>query len=310
MKKTAKIILLLSLIIITQRLTAQQDAMFTHYMYNTLAVNPGYAGSRDALTVTALHRSQWVGFAGAPMTQTLTLHTPVKRDNIGLGFSFVNDRIGPLNNSSLYADFAYRIKLNEKSKLSIGIKGGVNMIRAKLNQLNLDQANDNSFQVSDFLFAPNFGAGIYYSHERFYLGLSVPRLLENSYKAGASSSSIAIKERRHYFFIAGAVFRLSKNLELKPTTLVKMTVGAPIEADFTANFILNKNLHLGAMYRTGDAFGALLGYNITEQLFLSYSFDWSYGLKTITYHGGSHELMLRYDFVYNVKQKIRSPRYF
>jgi len=298
------------LLILTFKAIGQQDAMYTHYMFNTLAVNPAYAGSRDALTITALHRSQWVGFKGAPITQTLTMHSPVKKDNIGLGFSFINDKIGPLNTTSFYGDFAYRIRTGEKSTLSIGLKGGFNFIKASLNQLNLDQNNDASFQVSDFLIAPNFGAGIYYSHERFYLGLSAPKLLENNYRRRVRNSTIALREQRHYFFIAGAVFKLSKNVEFKPTTFVKFTEGAPIEADLTGSFILNKVLHIGAMYRTNDAFGALLGYNITDQLFMSYSFDWSYNLKTINYHGGSHELMLRYDFIYEVKKKIRSPRYF
>ncbi len=301
--------LLLSAVLMTAEVNAQQDAMFTHYMFNTLAINPAYAGSRDALTVTALHRSQWVGFPGAPMTQTITAHTPFKKENIGLGLSIMNDRIGKINNSSLYLDFAYRIRLDKKSMLSIGIKGGLNMLRAKFDDLTTIQGNDQTFQTAGASFAPNFGFGLYYQRDRFYAGISTPRLLENNFRQ-AASSSIALKERRHYFLIAGYQFKLSNNLELKPTTFLKVTFGAPIEADLTTSLIWKKLLHIGAMYRTGDAFGVLAGYNITNQLFLSYSFDWSYGLQTIRYHGGSHEIMLRYDFIFTPSHKAVSPRYF
>jgi type IX secretion system PorP/SprF family membrane protein len=288
---------------------AQQDAMFTHYMYNTLAINPGYAGSRDALTITALHRSQWVGFAGAPMTQTITVHTPFKNENLGLGMSIMNDKIGHINNTSLYFDFAYRLKLGEKSTLAMGLKGGLNFLRAKLSQLNLDETYDQSFQSAGASVAPNFGFGLYFTRDRFYAGLSTPRLLQNDLKPGANPN-IALNEKRHYFMIAGYQFKLTEDLDLKPTTFVKMTVGTPIEVDLTASLVWKKIFHIGAMLRTGDAFGILAGYNITEQLFFSYAFDWSYALQTLRYHGGSHELMLRYDFIITSKQKIRSVRYF
>ena len=288
---------------------AQQDAMFTHYMNNTLAINPAYAGSRDALTVTALHRSQWVGITGAPMTQTITAHTPFKRDNIGIGASVMNDRLGPINNTSLYFDFAYRLKLDNKSTLSMGMKAGLNFLNAKLNQLNLDEQNDQSFQNAGASVAPNFGFGLYYSRNRLFAGISTPRLLQNNLKPGAQPT-IALREKRHYFMIAGYQFKINENLEMKPTTFIKVTAGAPVEMDLTASFIWKNFLHLGGMFRTGDAFGVLAGYNINEQLLISYSFDWSYRLQTVRYNGGSHEIMLRYDFIIISPQKIRSPRYF
>lgn len=309
MKISNYIVLLLLAVFMAANASAQQDAMFTHYMYNTIAINPAYAGSRDALTVTALHRSQWVGFPGAPITQTITAHTPFKKENIGLGLSLMNDRIGKINNTSIYFDFAYRIRLDKKSILSMGIKGGLNILSSRLDQLNLIQGNDQTFQVGGTSLAPNFGFGLYYSRDRFYAGISTPRLLENNFRQ-ASNASITMREQRHYFFIAGYQFKLSETFELKPTTFVKMTVGAPVEVDLTTTLVWKRLLHLGAMFRTGDAFGVLAGYNITEQLFLSYSFDWSYALQTIRYHGGSHEIMLRYDFIFTPSHKAISPRYF
>ena len=291
---------------------AQQDAMFTHYMYNTLAINPAYAGSRDALTVTALHRSQWVSFKGAPTTQTLTLHTPVKSKNIGLGFSVINDKIGPVNNTSMYIDFAYILKLNEKSKLSFGLKGGINLMQANLNTLNLDNQADVSFQENfKSKLLPNFGFGIYYYRERFYAGISTPKLLQNNFKLNETvSTTELLSQQRHYFLIAGTVIKLSNTIDLKPTTFIKLTVAAPIEADITTSFIFDKKFEAGIMFRSGDALGALIGYNITNQFYAGYSFDWSYGLKTFKYNSGTHEIILRYDFEFRDKQRIRSPRYF
>lgn len=291
---------------------AQQTPMYTHYMYNTLVVNPAYAGSRDALTVTALHRSQWVDFKGAPRTQTLSMHTPIINEHIGVGLSLMNDKIGPSSNTSINAHFAYRMKLTRHSKLALGLTGGVDVNRATLNTLNIDQPNDPVFENNiDNHTTPNIGFGAYYSRERFYAGVSVPNLVQNSYsETNDNGNTLIAEQQRHYFFIAGAMFDISHNIGFKPTTLIKLTAAAPLQADFTATFILVKKLHLGAMYRTGDAYGALVGFALTNQFYLGYSFDKSYGLETFTYNQGSHEIVLRYDFLFASKKQIHSPRHF
>jgi type IX secretion system PorP/SprF family membrane protein len=313
MKTLKKITLALVVSTGSLLLNAQQAPMFTHYMYNTLSVNPGYAGSRDALTVTALHRSQWVGFKGAPTTQTLTMHAPLRNQHIGLGIALMNDKIGPVNTTSLFGEFAYRMQLTERSRLALGLSAGANIFQAGLSSLALDQQNDVVFQndISNKA-TPNFGFGMYYSRERFYAGISAPYLMQNSYSVikQDDGTSLIGKEQRHYFLIAGTLLKISENLALKPTTLIKVTPGAPAEADVTASFIIMKRLLLGAMFRTGDAAGALVGFDITEQLHLGYSFDWSYGLQTFKYNQGSHELVLRYDFLRIDKKQIHSPRYF
>lgn len=292
---------------------AQQEPMFTHYMDNTLLVNPGYAGSRDALTVTALDRSQWVDFKGAPVTQTLTLHTPLRNEHIGVGLSVLNDKIGPVNNTTIMADFAYIMKVSPKAKLSFGVSGGVSMFQANLSTLNLDQQSDPVFQnsISNHM-TPTVGFGIYYYRERFYAGLSSANLLENNYSVTNSTNgnTLTSSEQRHYYFIAGTVINLNDILAFKPTALVKFTVAAPVQADVTASFIIMKRFLIGAMFRSGDAVGGLIGVNITEQLHLGYSYDWSYGLQTSRYNMGSHEIMLRYDFIFFDKKQIHSPRYF
>jgi len=307
-----KIIIGVSALLGSLGMVAQQDAMFTHYMFNTLAVNPGYAGSRDALTITGLHRSQWVNFPGTPTTQTLTLHAPIKNDKLGLGLSVLNDKIGPTNTTAIYADFAYKIAVGEKAKLSFGLKGGVNLRNNKLASLELDEQNDQTFAAdikSDVL--PNFGFGMYYYTDKYYVGLSTPKLLQNDYKSNTTTGSTSVaSEQRHYFLIAGTVFPLTDNVKLKPTGFVKVTEAAPIEGDLTLTALFKEKLWAGVMFRTGDALGLLIGANLTDQLALGYSFDWSYTNKTFKYNAGSHELMLRYDLIYNDAKKIRSPRYF
>lgn len=295
--------------------TAQQEAMFTHYSFNTLGVNPGYAGSRDALTVTGLHRSQWVSFPGAPITQTLTLHAPILNEKIGLGASFINDKIGPTKSTGFFVDFAYKIQVGEKGKLAFGLKAGLSLRGDDLASLTTIEDGDPNFQAGmQNQVLPNFGFGLYYSLPRFYVGLSTPRLIQNSFKssAGGSGSGTLAAEVRHYYFIAGTIFNLTDNgnLKLKPTTFVKVTAAAPVEMDITALFYYKDLIWAGPMFRTGDAFGILAGLNVTDQFSFGYSFDWSYGNPTGRYNAGSHELMLRYDFIFNERSKIESPRYF
>ena len=306
-----KLIFSILVLVGTAQANAQQDAMFTHYSFNTLAVNSGYAGSRDALTVTGLHRSQWVSFPGAPTTQTLTMHAPIMNDKIGLGLSILNDKIGPTNQTAFYGDFAYKIPVG-KGKLAFGLKAGVNMVSNDLKTLETTDDQDPNFEknvTSQFL--PNFGFGVYYSTAKYYVGVSTPRLLESNYETNTTSGSVA-GEKRHYFFIAGTIFPITKSgsVKLKPTTFVKVTEGAPLELDLTGLFYFQDKYWVGPMWRSGDALGVLAGLNITDQFSLGYSFDWSYTNTTFKYNGGSHELMLRYDFIFKEKGRIKSPRYF
>jgi type IX secretion system PorP/SprF family membrane protein len=321
MTTVKRIIISTVLLIISVSAQAQQDPLYTHYMYNTLAVNPAYAGSRGALTLTGLARKQWVGFDGAPTSITGTAHTPLFGEKLGLGISFVNDKIGPIKNNQIYIDLAYHLKINAKSKLAFGVKGGANMWSANLSQLktgnSLQDASAYNYNISNNV-TPNLGAGLYYYRERFYLGVSVPKMLQN--KVGTTSqvdangnvigNSSLLKEQFHYFTIIGAVFNLNEGLQLKPTALVKATKAAPLQADFTAMFIIQQALHLGAMYRSNDALGGLIGFNLNPQFYVGYSYDFSFTNKTTKYNNGSHEVMLRYDLIYNNKGKIKSPRYF
>lgn len=315
MRKILTLVMFISLTLLVQ---AQQEAHFTHYMFNTLAVNPAYAGSRGALTVTGLYRNQWIGFKGAPVTQTITGHAPLLKDKLGLGLSAVNDRIGPTSNTSVYADFAYRIPLGQlkKGKLSLGIKGGINILRVGLNEIGVLQGMDPSFSENyTSKVMPNFGFGVYYHTTNFYLGASVPKLLENYYTSRVENAKDEMRERRHYNLIAGGMIKLGKKVKLKPSFMLKIAESTPPVLDFTTLlYLLNDRFWIGPAFRTAfksnDAVSAIVGVNVIKQLAIGYAFDYSLVNKTFEYNHGSHELMLRYDFIYGNNKKVKSPRYF
>lgn len=282
--------------------------MFTHYMFNTLWLNPAYAGTRDALTVTGINRSQWIGFEGAPVDQSITLHSPVNNGKMGLGLSIQNDKIGPTRNLFVGADYAYQIKLTKKSKLGLGLKAMAVFLNNNISGIQLEDQSqtDAAFAQNYRSVKPNFGTGVYYYRERFYAGVSTPKLIENKYGQAQES----YQEQRHFYFIMGGVINLTSMVKFKPTCFIKATQAAPLQSDLTASFIFRDHFSAGVMYRTGDAAGVLLGYSFSDQFTIGYSFDWSVANTTGKYNNGSHEIMLRYDLVSLNKPKIKSPRYF
>ena len=287
---------------------SQQDAMFTHYMHNTVIVNPAYAGTRDALSFTVLSRAQWVGIEGAPMTQNLTIHSPIPVKNTSVGLSIMNDQIGVTNSLSVYGDFSYKIKVAKNSHLSFGLKAGFDRLTDELGTLNSGSPSDQTFLLDyKSKLLPNFGLGAYFLSKYYYLGASIPRLFTYDYGEDVIENSLQ-GGKQHYYVIAGGIVDLTENLEFKPTALIKSTMGAPIELDLTATIIMDKRYWAGAMYRTDDAVGLMLGMFVSNQLSVGYSFDWSYA--NLNQNNGSHEVMISYDFKYNDNKKILSPRYF
>ncbi|WP_158973699.1 type IX secretion system membrane protein PorP/SprF [Cellulophaga sp. L1A9] len=295
-----------------QLLSAQQDAQYTQYMYNTISVNPAYAGSRGVLSIAALHRSQWVGLDGAPTTQTLNLHTPVSR-RVGLGLSIVNDEIGNGTNQDTYFDaaFSYTIPTSEEGKLSFGLKAGGHFLNIDFSKLRNYGAESNLPNV-DNKFSPNFGAGVYYHTDNFYSGLSVPNFLQTEHfdSAGTNSSSFLAEERLNIYFITGYVFDLNPNLKFKPAGLVKAVKGAPLQIDVSANFLINDKFSVGAAYRWDAAVSLLAGFQISEQLMLGLAYDKeTTDLGATRFNDGSFEVFLRYEFLTRYK-KVITPRFF
>lgn len=295
-----------------QNISAQQDAQYTQYMYNTIAVNPAYAGSRGVFSIAALHRSQWVGLDGAPKTQTLNFNTPVS-ERVGIGFSIVNDEIGNGTNQDTYFDgvFSYTIPTSETGKLSFGLKAGGHLLNIDFNKLrNYDSSAPVGTPNIDQRFSPNFGAGIYYHTDKFYTGLSIPNFLETEHFDTSGESSYLAQERMNWYLISGYVFDLNPNLKFKPAVLFKAVKGAPLQADLSASFLLNDKFSLGAAYRWDAAVSALFGFQITEQLMLGLAYDReTTELGGTQFNDGSFEIFLRYEFK-NRYRRILTPRFF
>ncbi len=223
---------------------SQQDSQYTQYMYNTTLVNPAYAGSRETITAFLLHRNQWVGLDGAPVTNNFSINSPLGDSNFGIGLNFVNDEIGPVSENEVSVDLAYFIQVSENYKLSLGLKGTANLFQLDVNKLRVFDPTDPQFQNMDTEFSPNVGAGLYLFSDKTYFGLSVPNFFE-SYRYNDNNIEIT-KEKMHFYFIAGHVFTLSENIDFKPALLSKIVEGAPLQADVTANFLFFDKLTLGA----------------------------------------------------------------
>lgn len=292
-------------------LVAQQDAQYTQYMYNTMAVNPAYTGSRGVLSINALHRSQWVGLDGAPTTQTLNVNTPVGK-RVGAGLSIVNDRIGNGTNQDTYFDavFSYTVPTSPTGKLSFGIKAGGHALNIDFSKLQNYSNEASSVGLGDITkkFSPNFGAGIYYHTHHFYAGLSVPNFLKTEHFD--SSSTTLAQERMNIYFITGYVFDLNPMLKFKPAILTKAVSGAPLQIDFSANFMINEKFILGAAYRWDAALSGLFGFQITDQFMIGLAYDKEITeLGNTSFNHGSFEILLRYELRGKYK-KVIAPRFF
>ena len=324
---------------------AQQDAMFTKYMFNSLIFNPGYAGSRDYMYVGLLHRTQWAGIDGAPETQSFTVHTPLKNDRVGVGLSVVNDKIGPSNSFGANLAYAYRIPFGQGPdalKLSIGIQGGIENFRADWTQLNLPPGTvDPTYDLSPNTWNPNFGAGLFLYNRRMYIGVSSPHLIEYELNPqNQNQTAFYSREYRHYYFTGGVALNLKgDDLIFKPSFLIKNVgldkrfskdvnfrdVGAPTEFDIDLSLLFYETFWIGTSFRS--AFAAFDTVEGGDQPLSSYDsadvwFSWflSNGLRIgaaydfvlndlRTQTSGSFELMLGYEFNYRTKAAA-TPRYF
>lgn len=297
---------------------SQQDAQYTQYMYNTISVNPAYAGSRGVMSITGLHRSQWVGLEGAPRTQTLSLNTPLGEENrVGLGLSIVNDEIGPTNETYFDIDFSYTIPTSDSGKLSFGLKAGGHLLNVDFQRLSQFDINDPNFENNiDNKFSPNVGVGVYYHTDKFYFGLSAPNLLETDHfdeesTVGSNNSATFIAEERvNYYLITGHVFELSDNLKFKPAVLGKLVFGAPLSVDISANFLLYDRLTLGLGYRWSAAFSAMAGFQVSDALMIGFAYDKeTTELGRTQFNDGSYEVIVRFE-LFRKYNRMLTPRFF
>ena len=298
MKRIVHILVFILAIISADRLYAQRETMYAHYMFNILEINPAYAGSRNSLSLISLNRSHWtLVFDKAPITQSLNFHMPTDRDNVGVGFSFRSERYGPESTTSFYGDYSYRVNVTHDTYLRFGLKAGVSVYDVPLTQLIIDDPSDPAF-ASDIVshWLPNFGFGLYYTSDNLFMGLSIPKMLEVNYFDNSLTAGVrTILQRRNYFFTAGWVFELNPDIKIIPTTYMRYQQDSPFEADITANLVLFDRMSAGVILRFQDAMGMMVGLWITENWSVNYSFDWAILNRVPSFNFGSHELVIRYD---------------
>lgn len=285
----------------------QQDPMYTQYNFNTQTFNPAYAGTWKSMGFLVLGRHQWVGMDGAPTTYTFSMQTNTKNDKVGLGLNFVSDKIGMEKRLSLFGDYSYGLQVNEKSLLRLGLKFGVSNYQNILSEYIQypGEPDPTLFGDTDSRYLPNFGVGAFLLSDNYYIGFSIPKILENELEDNYNNLTQA--EFRHYFLIAGYVFSLSEYVKFKPTFLTKVTTGALFDFDLTANFLLGEKVWLGAMYRPGDSFGFIAQWIFEEKLRIGYSVDFTTS-KLKSFQNGTHEVMISYEI--GTKRRWSNPRMF
>lgn len=297
-------IISLGLVLFGPQVFAQQEPQFTQFNDNMLYFNPAYAGSKDALNVTAFHREQWVGFDGRPVTSSVSLNTPLSYKSLGFGLTMVNDRAGIVDQKMAYADISYTLKFTNKAKLSLGMKGGVNYLSIGSATYNVSMPNDpNLTQDASSRLNPNFGFGAFFQTSNFFCGFSVPKLIQNTYD-GTNVNA----EARHYYTNIGTVLTVSRLWKMRAIAQAKATKGSPVGIDLTLAGIYNDKFILGTTYRLGIEAGAYVQFQLGPQFRVGLAYD--FGLNEMrSYHTGSYEAMLSYNISFG-KEGVRSPRYF
>lgn len=304
-------LIFMSIILFSLKGMAQQDPLFTQYMYNMSVINPAYSTDNPGmLNLGGIYRSQWVGIDGAPETFSFFAHTPVS-ERVELGLSVVHDEIGGVQKeNNITADFAYVIPMNESSKLSFGVKGGLTTFDSNLTGLQTNQPNDPAFQNINEVF-PVFGVGAYWFGDNYYLGASAPNLFTSKHLENRQGLVKYGEENVHYYLTGGYVFDLSENFKLKPAFMARGVQGSPLSIDITANVLMFNRLEAGIGYRIDDSVTGLINFAVTPQIRVGYAYD-----RTTSnlgdYNDGSHEIMLLFDFdLFGLSKGYdKSPRFF
>ncbi|MEK6494203.1 type IX secretion system membrane protein PorP/SprF [Myroides odoratimimus] len=289
------------------QMQAQQDPQYTQYMYNANMINPAYVGSRGTLNVFGMYRTQWVGLDGAPKTANVSVSTPLGESGLGLGVNFTNDRLGAMDENNISVDLAYAIDLNADYKLAFGLKATANLLSVDYTKLNIHNPTDPVSQENlNNKFNPNIGAGVYLYSDKAYVGLSVPNFLTTD--RYDDNDITTMRQKMHFYLMGGYVFDVSENLLFKPAALVKAVSGAPLQVDLTANFLMYDKFTLGAAYRWDASVSALAGFQVNDNLFVGYSYDFE-TTALQRYNSGSHEIFMRFE-LFNRRSTINAPRFF
>ena len=293
-------------------LSAQQEMLTSQYMFNGLFINPAYAGSHPYAEATGLYRTQWTGFDGAPSTQTFGVEGPISNEIMGLGLTFINDKIGDTRQTEVFANWSYHLFLDAagKNRLSFGLRAGFADYSSNLSETFVFEEGDPVFMENiNNAFVPKFGAGVYFYSRKWYAGFSVPTIYAGDEKVRFNINDVGDRYfEPHSYLTAGYVFDLSPDLQLKPSFLIRYLNNAPVQADINCNLLIKNTFWIGASYRTGDAVIGILEYNIGNDLRAGYAYDFT-TTAIGNYSNGSHEFMLSYKFGRD-PIKTKSPRYF
>lgn len=307
--KKITLFILLGIVLSFSDASAQQDPQYTQYMYNMNVINPAYAGSRGTLSLGMLGRTQWTDVEGAPRTITFDVHAPLG-EKLGAGFSVIADEIGPVKEQNIYADLSYTIRTSDVGRLAFGLKGGVTLQQIDLLSVVLPQdPNDPIFEDNVNETYPNFGAGIFYYTDKFYVSFSVPNILKSKHFERSNGIITKASEEMHYFLTSGYVFDLSNSIKFKPSFMAKGVSGAPVSIDLNANFLLYERVELGASYRWDDSISGLINFGVTPSFRIGYAYDHTISDFSDANPGGSHEIFLLYDLDFS-KKNLKSPRFF
>jgi len=291
-----------------ENLYAQQLPLFSEYMFNTLEINPAYAGFRDALNVTTMFRKQWTGFKTAPQSTFLSADMPIANKRVGVGIKLIDDRDEITKTLGAQAVYSFKIPTGDYSTLALGLQGGVFNFKTDYTKVDVIDLNDPSFSQNLNNTKINFGTGIFFNTEKFYVGLSSPNLIRNNFnKANNTGAFSELRQDMHVYFNAGYVFEISQDLLIKPSFLVRGVVGSPLSYDISTNFWVADMISLGFSYRNQTAIVGLVDLKLTPQLRLGYAYDHVTSKYNII-SKGSHEVILRYEFSFD--RTSLSPRYF
>lgn len=305
MVKISKLLFLSIVFLLPISSLAQNDKLFSGYMFNGLLINPAYAGSQECLNINAIVKKQWIGMQGSPTSMILSGHTPIKNEKVAVGIKIYNDQLGVTRHTGVHGVYAYRIKLNESLKLSAGIDAGVINISSNFASLASKTDGDIAFSQNFNSYIADFSAGLYLQNENYFAGISIPHLQRNFInKTGYKGNSI----RKQYFITGGYLLTLRDNLKFRPTTLVRFIEGAQVQADLNAHFILQDVLWIGGSYRTAGAVVFLTQMQISPQLNIGYGFDTNIRMVNAG-KASSHEIMLNYRFAF-FNSNLSTPRYF
>ncbi len=300
-----KQLLILILALFSTGIYAQQDEIYTQFYSNALVLNPAYAGSREAISVLALYRNQWVGFDGAPKALSFSVHSPIFRSPSGIGFTVLNDKIGIFQNLYLSASYAYRVEF-PFGKVSLGLNGRIRRIQTDWYDTNPLDPNDAGIPYTDNnQFIPNFGTGAYFYNDFMYAGFSVPHLIESKLTTMGGDDS---KQLRQYIAMVGGVYTLTDDLKLRPGLIMKYVKNSPFQMDMSMGVIFFDMFMAGVSVRSKDSFSGILQAYLNNKISIGYAHDFSY-TKLASHHKGTHEIFISYDIPFG-KFGVDNPRFF